>query len=77
MSCRRCGGDTFGNQSICSRCLSDWSAMRKLVWDYHDKIHGKLSQINLKVRQKDTKRLEGIWRKDKDKFQEIINKGGN
>lgn len=76
MSCRRCGGDTYGSQSICSRCLSDWSAMRKLIWDYHEKIYGKLTNENLKIRQKDTKRLEKIWRKDKEKFQEILIKGG-
>ena len=72
MSCRRCGGDTYGSRTICSRCLMGWSAMRKLIWDYHEKIYGKLSNDDLKIRQKDTKRLEKIWRKDKDKFQEII-----
>ena len=76
MSCRRCGKDTYGSQTICSKCLIDWSAMRKLIWDYHDKIYGKLSNDNLKTRQEETKKLERIWRKDKDKFQEII-KGGN
>ena len=72
MSCKRCGGDTYGSQTICSRCLSDWSAMRKLIWVYTEKKYGKLSADNLKIRQKETKKLEAIWRKDKDKFQEII-----
>lgn len=72
MSCRRCGGDTYRTQTICSRCLSDWSAMRKLIWDCHEKIYGKLSPDNLKIRQEETKKLEKIWRKDKDKFQEMI-----
>ena len=75
MACIRCGGDTFGNQKICSKCLMDWSAMRKVIWDYHSKKHGKISKENLAFRQKDTKRLEKIWRKDKNKFQEIINEG--
>ncbi|MEX0595050.1 MAG: hypothetical protein WD512_01015 [Candidatus Paceibacterota bacterium] len=47
--------------------------MRKLIWDYHEKIYGKLSYENLKIRQEETKKLEKIWRKDKDKFQEIMN----
>jgi len=72
MKCIRCGRDTCGNKTICSRCLQDWSAMRKLIWDYHEKKYGKLSNDNLKIHQKDTKKLERIWRKDKDKFQELI-----
>jgi len=72
MGCKRCGGDTIGNQRICFRCLRDWSAMRKLIWDHTEKKYGKLSADNLKIRQKETKKLEAIWRKDKDKFQEII-----
>ena len=75
MSCKICGGDTYAGQRICSKCLLDWSAMRKQIWDYHEKIYGKLSNDNLKIRQKDTKRLEKIWRKDKDKFQKLL-KGG-
>ena len=46
--------------------------MRKLIWDYTEKKYGKLSADNLKICQKETKKLEAIWRKDKDKFQEII-----
>ena len=76
MSCIRCGGETYGSQKICSRCLMDWSVMRKAIWDYHDKIVGKISKENLKFRQEDTKGLEKIWRKDKDKFQEIISREG-
>ena len=75
MSCRRCGRETYGSQSICSKCLMDWSAMRKEIWDYHERIYGKLTKDNLKMRQKDTRRLEKIWRKDKNKFQEILSKG--
>ena len=76
MSCKRCGGDTYGSQNVCSRCLSDWSAMRKQAWDFIGGKLGKLSSENLKSYQKEMKKLEAIWRKDKDKFQEII-KGGN
>lgn len=72
MSCRRCGGATYGNQTICSKCLMDWSAMRKQAWDFIEKKLGKLSPENLKSYQKEMKKLEAVWRKDKDKFQEMI-----
>ena len=75
MSCRRCGGDTYGSQSFCSKCLSDWSAMRKQAWDFIEKKLGNLSSENLKSYQKEMKKLEAVWRKDKDKFQELL-KGG-
>lgn len=72
MKCIKCGRETYAGQRICSKCLLDWQTMRKQIWDYHDKKYGKLSTDNLKKRQKETKKLEKIWREDKDKFQEII-----
>jgi len=50
--------------------------VHRLCWDDIKKEYGELSQENLKIRQKETKRLENIWRKDKDKFLEEIKKGG-
>ena len=75
MKCKTCGKDTVGNMNFCYGCLNDWSEMRKQIWNHHEKKYGKLSIDNLKIRQKYTKRLEAIWRKDKNKFQEILSKG--
>jgi len=77
MKCRTCGKDTIGNMNFCYECLNNWSSMRKQIWNYHEEKYGKLSNNNLKIRQKDTKRLEAIWRKDKNKFQEILTKGSD
>jgi len=75
MKCRTCGQETAGNMNFCYRCLNDWSSMRKQIWDFSEKKYGKLSADNLKVYKEEAKKLEKIWRKDKNKFQEIITGG--
>jgi len=68
MSCRTCGRETYGGQRFCSNCLNDWSEMRKMIWDYHTSKYGKISPDNLKIRQSETRRLDKLWRRDKDAF---------
>ena len=46
--------------------------MRNAIWDFHEKKYGKLSPDNLKVRQKETKKLEKLWRKDKAAFEQAL-----
>lgn len=75
MKCRTCGRDTVGSMNFCYKCLNDWSTMRKQSWVFIEKKLGKLSSENLKSYQKEMKKLEKVWRKDKNKFQEIL-KGG-
>ena len=65
--CIRCG-KCEAVKRICYSCLDKWEEMRKAIWDYHETNYGKLTPDNLKVRQKDTKRLERIWKKDKGEF---------
>jgi hypothetical protein len=40
--------------------------MKVAVGNYLEGIHGKLSPVNLKAIQKETKRLVKLWRKDKN-----------
>lgn len=75
MGCRRCGGELYGNKSVCPKCMDDWQAMRKMIWDYCVKKFGGVTRETLADCQKESRRLSRIWRKDKDKFQEIINGG--
>ena len=77
MKCRTCGNDTAGSMRFCQNCLYNWSKMRKVIWDYHEKKYGKLTGDNLLFRQKDTKRLEKIWRKNTNDFIVEIENGGS
>ena len=54
---------------ICSTCLSNWSDMRSEIFNALQEKHGKLSPENHQIFIKITKRLESIWRKDKEKFK--------
>ena len=71
MKCIRCGSDQ--HKKICDTCLSKWSDMRSTIFNSLQKVHGKLSKDNHPIFIKETKRLEKIWKKDKDQFfKEII-----
>lgn len=68
MKCTKCGGDSINNSRICSYCLGKWTDMRSTVFNELEKKYGILTQVNHEIYKKEMKRLENIWRKDKDKF---------
>jgi len=74
MKCIRCGSETVGSMKICYSCLGKWSEMRETIFNILTKKYGKLSKDNHSIFVKETKRLEKIWRKDKRKFLDEINK---
>ena len=66
-SCRRCGCESFG-RSICLRCLSKWTDMRKEAFDYLQKKYGKLSPETHPKISKEIKRLDKLWKRNPEKF---------
>lgn len=66
--CIRCGDENGNGRRICYSCLGKWTDMRSAVFNELEKKHGKLTQLNHEIYKKEMKRLENIWRKDKDKF---------
>lgn len=75
--CIRCGHDTLTSARICQSCLGDWSNMRTSIFDVLQEKYGNLSPINHQMFIKETKRLEAIWRKDKQIFITELNKLSN
>lgn len=69
--CIRCWEEAY-SKKICSACLSSWSDMRIEVYGELEKALGHFSFQNQIVFKKEMKRLEKIWRKDKDKFQQEV-----
>ena len=72
--CRTCHNETLSGRRICPSCLSKWSDMRTLIFNTLTDVYGKMTQSNHPTFIKETKRLERIWRKDKEKFEIEINK---
>lgn len=70
--CTKCGDDTLTSSRICPSCLSNWSEMRTIIFNALQNKYGKLNPSNHKLFIKETKRLERIWRKDKEKFTNEI-----
>jgi len=66
--CIRCHNDA-ANGKFCQSCLDNWAEMRTQVFDILQKKYGKMSPENHAIFIKETKRLEKIWRKDKEQFQ--------
>lgn len=66
--CIRCGQDTLTSAKICQSCIGNWSEMRTSIFNALEEKYGKLSPTNHQFFIKETKRLESIWRKDKQKF---------
>ena len=66
--CIRCGQKILTSAKICPSCIHDWSDMRRSIFTVLEEKYGKLSPTNHQLFIKETKRLESIWRKDKQKF---------
>lgn len=66
--CIRCHSKMITAGSICPSCLDDWSTMRSEIFNALQSKYGKLSPTNHQLFIKETKRLESIWRKDKNRF---------
>jgi len=70
--CKRCDEDTLTSAKICPTCLDNWTHMRTEVLNILGEKHGKLSPDNHELFIKETKRLESVWKKDKNRFAWLI-----
>ncbi|MDR2084359.1 MAG: hypothetical protein LBP67_05130 [Bacteroidales bacterium] len=75
--CVRCGDETPFSSAICDYCLDKWIEMRGYVFDALQDKYGMLSHENYQTFNKEMKRLDKIWKKDKAKFEEELNKSKN
>ena len=66
--CIRCGKENLSASRICRSCLHSWLDMRTEVFNKLQEKYGKFSPQNQEIFKKQMKRLENIWKKDKDKF---------
>ena len=67
--CISCGKERLDGKRVCSTCISNWANMRGAIFQACENRYGKLNPSNHAQYIADTKRLEKIWRKDKEKFQ--------
>lgn len=74
MKCIRCGGEAFSGHKICCWCMDDWKEMRTRIFNALQDKYGMLSLITQGVFKRETKRLENLWRKDRDRFEVEIGK---
>lgn len=74
MKCIRCGGEAFSGHKICRSCMDDWGEMRTRIFNALQDKYGMLSLITQGVFKRETKRLENLWRKDRDRFEVEIGK---
>lgn len=72
MKCIRCGNESYGNSRICHSCLNNWLTMRTIAYNALENKLGKFSAQNQVEFKKQMKKLESIWRKDKEKFNSEI-----
>lgn len=59
----------FDNRRICLGCMKEWTTMRTTVFDTLESKYGKMNPENHPTFIKEMKRLEKIWKRDKDLFQ--------
>lgn len=68
MKCIRCGEENSSGK-ICHSCMRNWMDMRNAVFNELESKHGAMTPTNHEIYKKEMKRMEKIWRADKDKFQ--------
>ena len=59
----------FDNRRICLGCMKEWTTMRTTAFDTLESKYGKMNPENHPTFIKEMKRLEKIWKRDKDLFQ--------
>lgn len=52
--------------------MNKWSEMRTECWLHCQRLYGKLTPATHPLFMKEIKRLQNIWKKDKEKFREAI-----
>ena len=67
--CKTCWKEIYPGERICHSCLKEWTDMRTIAHKAAQKKYGKMNGENLKDIQKEMRRLEKLWRKDKQKFE--------
>jgi len=72
--CIRCGGEILrnDNRKICRECMGNWRKMRETNYAYCEKTIGKMAGEQFAPFQKEMKRLENIWRRNKEKWAQIV-----
>lgn len=64
----------FDNRRICLGCMKEWTTMRTTAFDTLESKYGKMNPENHPTFIKEMKRLEKIWKRDKDLFQLELSK---
>lgn len=73
-TCIRCHEkNIFDNRRVCSGCMKEWTDMRTSAYDFVESKVGKLTPETHETYKKEMKRLEKIWKKDKEQFNLEIN----
>jgi hypothetical protein len=74
-TCIRCKEkNIFDNRRICLGCMKEWTTMRTTAFDTLESKYGKMNPENHPIFIKEMKRLEKIWKMDKDLFQLELDK---
>lgn len=72
--CIRCNEDipSYEDRKICRSCMNDWKQMRATNYSYCEKTIGKMEGEQFAPFQKEMKRLENIWKRNKEKWMQIV-----
>lgn len=74
-TCIRCKEkNIFDNRRICLGCMKEWTTMRTTAFDTLESKYGKMNPENHPTFIKEMKKLEKIWKRDKDLFQLELDK---
>lgn len=62
----------YDNSRICVRCMKEWTDMRGRAWASLEPRLGKLTPENHPAWIKEMKRLEKIWKKSREQFEQEL-----
>ena len=62
----------YDNSRICVGCMKEWTDMRARAWASLEPRLGKLTPVNHPAWIKEMKRLEKIWKKSREQFEQEL-----
>jgi hypothetical protein len=73
MNCKKCNHPATVGQALCDECLNSWLIMRDIIKQRLTAQYGEPTRETLSIQQNEMKRLENIWKRDREQFKKEVN----
>lgn len=75
--CKKCNKPAPNGQPICDDCLNNWQVCRQIIQDRLQSNLGEATRQTQPIMDREFRRLDALWKRDRKKFAQEVNQWYN